>query len=68
MRLLRITTPSAVCGVVIVHGSVRYVAPYMRFMHRWPEEKVFDHCRRKNWQVEDVETDDAIACSPSPMP
>jgi len=49
--LLQITAPHFVAGLVIEEGSVKRVAPIIKYMRGYTIEKVRKYCERKGWTL-----------------
>ena len=49
-RFFRIVAPHFVAGIEPGWRA----APILRYMVRWMPEKIIEYCRRKGWQVEEL--------------
>ena len=49
--LLQITAPYFVAGLVIEEGSVKKVAPIIKYMRGYTIKRVRMYCERKGWTI-----------------
>ena len=47
MRLIRIVAPHFVAGI-----SESDIAPIIRYMRLWPDDKIWRYCKSKGWAYE----------------
>lgn len=50
-RVIRITAPWFVAGVVLVDGRVTRAAPIVAYMRGWHGARVLAYARRKGWRT-----------------
>jgi hypothetical protein len=46
-----IDAPHFYAGIVLWDDRVVEAADIVKYMRRWPRERVRDYCRKKNWRV-----------------
>lgn len=55
-RLIQITAPHFVAGIVALDGRVVEAAPILRYMAGWTGQEMVACCRRKGWTWEQATT------------
>lgn len=53
--LFRVVAPYFVAGVEVVDGFVVEAPPIVRYMMGWPQNKLLNYSRVKNWKLEALE-------------
>jgi hypothetical protein len=51
-KLIRISAPHFVCGVVAEAGRIVTAAPIVAYMIGWNGRKFADYCKEKKWKWE----------------
>jgi hypothetical protein len=49
--LASIDAPHFNAGIVLWDGKVIESAPIVRYMRKWPRDRVRDYCKTKGWKI-----------------